>query len=69
MEYLPPPKVWKIQIPGRPNQGMPKTWGWAASLNTSYSSSRDGPPFVPRFRLYLPPTKVPVCIINELKYS
>jgi hypothetical protein len=46
-----PIKVWKIQIPGRPNQGMPKNRGLATNPNTSGSSRAGRTPFVPRFAL------------------
>jgi hypothetical protein len=61
-------KVWKIRIPGRPDQGMPRNRVWAANPNTS-NRSRDGPNSCPASPLTSPLTQVLVRLFNELKYS
>jgi hypothetical protein len=61
-------KVWKIPIPGRPNQGMPRNRGWAANPNTS-GRSRDRPHLCPASPFTSPSTQVSVRLFNELKYS
>jgi hypothetical protein len=61
--------VWIIRIPGRPNQGMPRSRGWAANPSMSYRS-RDGPHLCSASPFTSPSTRqVSVHLFNEAKYS
>jgi hypothetical protein len=67
-EYSRAKVCWKIRIPGRTNQGMPRSRGWTTNPNTP-DRSRDGPRLCPASPSTEPSTQVSVRRFNELNYS